>query len=125
MNYQFHLIMEKFGLKQQIGLSSAVALVAGTVIGSGIFTTPGIVLAQTGSVGASLCVWVASSILTGLFALCSIEVCLLVEESGYTYIFLYRAFPEIFAFLESWTALILLRAGGQTLSALSFSIGKF
>ena len=42
---------EKFGLKKQIGLTEATAVIAGVIIGSGIFMTPGGILTQVNSVG--------------------------------------------------------------------------
>ena len=52
----------KFKLKQEIGLATAIALIGGSLIGSGIFMTPGGVLRDVESVGASLCVWGFSGI---------------------------------------------------------------
>jgi len=40
-----------------------IALIVGTQVGSGIFSSPGVVVAEVGSVGASLLVWLASGLL--------------------------------------------------------------
>uniref|UniRef100_A0A8C5E6X3 Zmp:0000001267 n=1 Tax=Gouania willdenowi TaxID=441366 RepID=A0A8C5E6X3_GOUWI len=52
-------------MKQEIGLVGGVALISGTMIGSGIFMSPQFVLAYVGSPGASVVIWS----LTGLMAL--------------------------------------------------------
>lgn len=54
----------KVNLKRQVGLLSGIALIVGTMIGSGIFVSPVGVLRQTESVGMSLVIWLACGILS-------------------------------------------------------------
>lgn len=54
-------------VKREIGLFGGIALVSGTMIGSGIFMSPQFVLAYVGSPGASLVIWAFS----GLVAMCA------------------------------------------------------
>lgn len=49
---------EETGLKRQIGLFGAVAILVGAVIGSGIFMTPGTVAAAAGSFGPFMVAWI-------------------------------------------------------------------
>jgi hypothetical protein len=62
--------------------NSGMALVVGMQVGSGIFSSPGVVVASVGSVGASLAVWLVSGLLawTGAryvrFAACTTELIL-------------------------------------------------
>ena len=51
-------------LKRGFGLSGGVALIAGTMIGSGIFISPGGLLRSTGSVAMSFIVWSVCGILS-------------------------------------------------------------
>jgi amino acid transporter len=48
---------------RHLTLLPSVALVTGMIIGSGIFSSPGVIVALTGSVGASLVVWVVGGLL--------------------------------------------------------------
>jgi amino acid permease len=50
-------------LKREVGLLGGIALIVGTVIGSGIFISPGGVLESSGSVGAGMIVWLGSGII--------------------------------------------------------------
>jgi hypothetical protein len=47
----------KVGLERTIGLFSAIGIVIGSIIGSGIFISPIVVLENTGSIGLCLIVW--------------------------------------------------------------------
>ena len=53
-------------LKKELGLIGGISLAAGSTIGSGIFVSPTGVLQATESVGASLVIWAACAINTGL-----------------------------------------------------------
>lgn len=51
------------GDERHVGLWHAIGLVVGMQVGSGIFSSPGVIVASVGSVGASLLVWVVSGLL--------------------------------------------------------------
>jgi len=51
------------GDERHVGLWHAIGLVVGMQVGSGIFSSPGVIVASVGSVGASLMVWVVSGLL--------------------------------------------------------------
>jgi hypothetical protein len=61
-------------VKEHVSLAHGVALVVGTVIGSGIFSSPGIVAKETGSVGSALLVWVGAGLLSWAGAYCLLSV---------------------------------------------------
>lgn len=65
-SYLARSISNDDGTDQQhhrLGLAEAVALVVGMQIGSGIFSSPGVIVHSTKSVGSSLVVWLVSGIL--------------------------------------------------------------
>lgn len=49
--------------EKHVGVLHGMALVVGMQVGSGIFSSPGVVVAEVGSAGASLAVWVLSGVL--------------------------------------------------------------
>ena len=55
---------DKVKLRRQVGLFSGIALIVGTMIGSGIFISPGGVLLRSGSVAMSLLVWIMCGVLS-------------------------------------------------------------
>jgi amino acid transporter len=72
------------GLARRLGPSSAVALVAGAVIGSGIFLSPSIVARQVGAPGLSLLVWLVCGGLALAGALCFAELGAAIPHTGGT-----------------------------------------
>jgi len=98
-------------LRRTLGIPSAVSLLVGTIIGSGIFATPKWVLFYTGSVGACIVVWILCGLITLLGALCYLELGLLIPKSGAEYQYVMKAFGSLPAFLVIWTALVVRSLG--------------
>ncbi|XP_043928127.1 b(0,+)-type amino acid transporter 1-like [Protopterus annectens] len=108
-------------LKREVGLVSSVCLIAGTMIGSGIFMSPVWVLYYMGSPGASLLIWAASGVLSMLGGLCYVELGSIIKESGGNYIYLFRNIGSFPAFLYIYTTLILTGPSETAAVALSFA----
>ena len=89
-------------LKKQLGVVNAVSLIAGTIIGSGIFLTPNDTVAQVGSYGMALMVWLVAGIVVLMASLCYAELGTAVPESGGEYTYLRHCFGGLPAFLYAW-----------------------
>lgn len=109
------------GLKRRVGLFSGIALIVGTMIGSGIFLSPRGVLYRTGSVGLSLVVWCLSGLLSLLGALCYAELGTLISKSGAEYSYILEAFGGPLAFLFSWLSVFILKPAMLSIICLTLS----
>lgn len=91
-------------LNQKIGYRSAIALVIGSVIGSGVFMKPASMAAQLGSPLWLTAVWVIAGILSLFGALVYAELGAMMPENGGIYVYFRRLFGEFPAFLYGWAA---------------------
>ncbi|XP_053317040.1 b(0,+)-type amino acid transporter 1-like [Spea bombifrons] len=114
---------ENLHLKRELGLISAVSLIAGTMIGSGIFMSPQWVLFYMGSPGASLVIWAACGVLAMLGALSYAELGTVIKESGGEYIYILRNVGSLPAFLLAFTSVMVVRPAG--IAAVSLSFGEY
>ncbi|XP_045194603.2 b(0,+)-type amino acid transporter 1-like [Mercenaria mercenaria] len=118
--------VEKTELKKSVGVVSGVALIVGTMIGSGVFISPKGVLEGTGSIGFSLIIWAFCGLLSTLGALAYAELGTSIPRSGGEHAYLMYIFGErsgkmgkLPAFLFDWMALFILRPTMFTVAMLS------
>jgi APA family basic amino acid/polyamine antiporter len=97
-------------------------LFVGSVIGSGIFLTPGLILRQlNGSVGFSLLVWVAGGVLSLLGALTYAELAATNPEAGGLYCYIRDGFGRLPAFLYGWCLFLVIASGAVAALARAFT----
>lgn len=96
-------------------------LVAGGVIGSGIFRKPGIMAAQVGSPEVLLAVWLIGGIVSLLGALSNAELAAMMPQTGGQYVFLQRAYGSFPAFLYGWSLLAVIQSGSIAAVAYVFA----
>ena len=90
-------------LKRELGLWSAVAIVVGTVIGSGIFLVPKAMILRVGSPEMVFAVWIFGGLLSLFGALTYAELSSALPEAGGEYVYLREAYGPFFGFLYAWT----------------------
>ncbi|KAF5909564.1 b(0,+)-type amino acid transporter 1-like, partial [Clarias magur] len=114
-------VEKKLKLKREVGLISAVSLVAGTMIGSGIFMSPQFVMSNVGSPGATLIIWAVCGLVTLCAALAYVELGTIFRESGGEFIYILRIYGPLPAFFVAFTFIIVVKPGGVAAIALSFA----
>ena len=109
-------------LRRTLGLLDLTFIAIGTVIGSGIFLVPGVVLRETGTqTGPALLVWVAAGILSYLGALTYAEMGAMKPDAGGLYTYIRDAFGPLPAFLYGWTSFFVIASGSIATLAVAFS----
>jgi APA family basic amino acid/polyamine antiporter len=97
-------------------------LFIGSVIGSGIFLTPGLILQQLrGSVGFALLVWIVGGALSLLGALTYAELSATNPEAGGLYCFIRDGFGRVPAFLYGWSLFLVIASGSVAALARAFT----
>src|ERR1700751_1944145 len=106
-----------------LGLLDSTMLVAGSMIGSGIFIVSSIIARQVGSPGWLLVVWVVTGLLTLMAALSYGELAAMMPKAGGQYVFLREAFSPLWGFLYGWTLVLVIQTG--TIAAVGVAFARF
>lgn len=99
---------------------NGLSLIVGLVIGSGIFSSPGVVSSHAGSGGASLIVWTVAGLLAWTGAASYAELGGAIPLNGGPQIYLAKIFGELAGFLFTWCAVMVLKPGGSAIIAIIF-----
>jgi basic amino acid/polyamine antiporter, APA family len=109
-------------LIRTLRLTDLLLLFIGSVIGSGIFLTPGLILRRVeGSVGLSLLVWLVGGVLSLLGALTYAELAAANPEAGGLYCYIRDGFGRAPAFLYGWCLFLVIASGTNAALAHAFS----
>src|SRR5712692_9762267 len=107
-------------LRRDLGLWSAVAIVVGTVIGSGIFLVPRTMIQRVGSPEMVFVVWVVGGLLSLAGALSYAELAAAMPEAGGEYVYLREAYGPVWGFLYGWTQMWVAKSGSIATLATGF-----
>ncbi len=108
-------------LARRLGLTSAVMVVIGSVIGSGIFLTPQRIAAVVEVPGVMIGVWILTGLLTLAGALTNAEIASEITEAGGQYVFFRVLYSDLIAFLFGWTTFIVYQTGSIATIAVAFA----
>jgi APA family basic amino acid/polyamine antiporter len=111
------------GFVKALTLTDATMLVAGTMIGSGIFIVSADMGRLVGSPFWLLAVWVLTGVMTLLGALAYGELAAMFPRAGGQYIFLRESMGPLMAFLYGWTLFVVIQTG--TIAAVAVAFAKF
>jgi APA family basic amino acid/polyamine antiporter len=111
------------GFQQRIGLFDATMLVAGAMIGSGIFIVSADIVRDVGTTGWLLTVWALAGVITVIGALSYAELAAMMPRAGGQYVYLREAYGPLWGFLYGWTLFLVIQTG--TIAAVGVAFAKF
>src|SRR5881392_3895622 len=111
------------GFIRGLGLLDSTMIVAGSMIGSGIFIVSGEIAQRVGSPGWLLVVWIVTGLLTIIGALSYGELAAMMPKAGGQYVYLREAFSPFWGFLYGWTLFLVIQTA--TIAAVAVGFGRY
>ena len=111
------------GLIRGLGLTAAIAIILGNVIGTGVFLKARVMTCNVGSPGWVMAAWIFAGFLSLAGALTYAELTAMKPKAGGEYVFLRDAFGKIPSFLYGWMQIFIAKTGSQAAVAVVFAIG--
>jgi basic amino acid/polyamine antiporter, APA family len=115
-------VAEDSSFKRSLGLLDATMIVAGSMIGSGIFIVSADMLKDLGSAGWLIAAWLITGFMTLTAALSYGELSAMFPKAGGQYVYLREAYNP-FGFLYGWSFFAVIQTG--TIAAVGVAFGKF
>jgi APA family basic amino acid/polyamine antiporter len=116
-------LQEQPKLKSELGLLDGTMLVAGSMIGSGIFIVSADIIRNVGSAGWLIAVWVITGFMTLTAAVSYGELSAMFPKAGGQYVYLKEAYNKLIAFLYGWSFFAVIQTG--TIAAVGVAFSKF
>lgn len=107
--------------KSFLSLFDATTLVAGSMVGSGIFIVSANIAKQVQSATLLLIVWLIAGVMTIMAALCYAEYSASLPQAGGQYVFLKKVWGEVVGFLYGWTLFLVIQSGAVAAVAVAFA----
>jgi basic amino acid/polyamine antiporter, APA family len=114
---------QRSGFLRALTLTDAIALVAGSMIGSGVFIVSADIGRTVGSPFWLLVAWALTAVITVLGALAYGELAAMYPKAGGQYVFLRESLGPLTGFLYGWTLFVVIQTG--TIAAVAVAFGKF
>jgi len=108
---------------QSLGLFSSTAIVAGSMIGSGIFLVDADIARLTDSPALLVAAWIVTAVMTMIGALSYGELAAMMPKAGGQYVYLRESLGPLWGFLYGWTLFLVIQTG--TIAAVCVAFGKF
>lgn len=106
--------------QRKLTMIDGIAIIVGIIIGSGIFSSPGLALERSGSAGADLIAWAVSGVLVNLCAQCYLELGGMMPSAGGDFDYITRAYGNAFGFSFAWYNFFIGKTGSQAIIATIF-----
>jgi APA family basic amino acid/polyamine antiporter len=108
-------------MKRELGLLDSTMIVAGSMIGSGIFLVSSEMARTVGSPGVILLIWLLTGVITLIAALSYGELAGMMPKAGGQYVYLKEAFNPMVGFLFGWTVFTVIQTGVIAAVAIAFA----
>ena len=113
--------MSSHHLKKSLGLLDATTVVAGSMIGSGIFIVTAPMARDVGSAAWIMVLWFLTGLITVFAALSYGELAGMMPNAGGQYVYLQRAYGKTVSFMYGWTVFSVIQTGVIAAVAVAFS----
>src|ERR1700733_6828241 len=110
-------------MKHELGLLDGTMLVAGSMIGSGIFIVSADITRNVGPAGGLILVWIITGFMTITAAVSYGELSAMFPKAGGQYVYLKEAYNKLIAFLYGWSFFAVIQTG--TIAAVGVAFSKF
>lgn len=114
---------ERPQLKRELSLLDGTLLVAGSMIGSGIFIVSADITRNVGSAGWLIAVWIITGFMTLTAAVSYGELSAMFPKAGGQYVYLKESYNKLIAFLYGWSLFAVIQTG--TIAAVGVAFSKF
>jgi len=111
----------KTELVRGLSLTAAIMIVAGSMIGSGIFRKPATMAGQLGSPEFLILIWVVAGLITFIGALVNAEVAGMIDATGGQYVYFRKMYGDGLAFFYGWSVFSVIQTGSQAAIAYVFA----
>jgi APA family basic amino acid/polyamine antiporter len=110
-------------LQKRVNLFDGISMVAGAMIGSGIFIVSADIARSVGSPGWLMIVWLIAGIITIIGAISYGELAAMIPDVGGQYVYLREAYHPLIGFLFGWTTFLVIQCG--SIAAVAVAFAKF
>ena len=114
---------QEAGFVRGLGLFDSTMIVAGAMIGSGIFIVSADIGRQVGAPGWLLVVWLVTGLLTLMASLSYGELAAMMPKAGGQYVYLREAFSPLWGFLYGWTLFLVIQTA--TIAAVAVGFARY
>src|SRR6476469_1094370 len=118
-----NIVVEEKSFKRSLGLLDATMIVAGSMIGSGIFIVSADITRNVGSAGWLIAVWLITGFMTITAAVSYGELSGMFPKAGGQYVYLKEAYNPFTGFLYGWSFFAVIQTA--TIAAVGVAFSKF
>lgn len=98
-------------------------IVAGSMIGSGIFRKPATMAGQLNSPELLILIWILAGVITFIGALVNAEIAGIIDSTGGQYVYFRKMYGDGVAFIYGWSVLSVIQTGSQ--AAIAYVFGEY